>query len=215
MEKAGGTARAITYKITPAGSLSSSQPGGPPCWASPLAFLPHWYIPAALLFLYRLPCWIVSFALAGAAQLCAEGISSCCHIEKLQKAQVDIEGGEDVSPHPLAIRLSEASSDSNFLMTTFTTVSSSLSFSMVCEDKKEEARGARRHSVRQAQSCLERGRGGGGGWAESCQKIQLFFAQNLAAVHQVYPPTHTPSPVQYKHVVSIFYEQYCYVHPVF
>jgi hypothetical protein len=28
----------ITYKITPAGSLSSSQPGGPPCWASPLAF---------------------------------------------------------------------------------------------------------------------------------------------------------------------------------
>jgi hypothetical protein len=24
--------------ITPAGSLSSSQPGGPPCWASPLAF---------------------------------------------------------------------------------------------------------------------------------------------------------------------------------
>ena len=28
----------ITYNITPAGSLSSSQPGGPPCWASPLAF---------------------------------------------------------------------------------------------------------------------------------------------------------------------------------
>ncbi len=28
----------ITYKITPSGSLSSSQPGGPPCWASPLAF---------------------------------------------------------------------------------------------------------------------------------------------------------------------------------
>ncbi len=28
----------ITYKITPAGSLSSSQPGRPPCWASPLAF---------------------------------------------------------------------------------------------------------------------------------------------------------------------------------
>ncbi len=26
----------ITYKITPDGSLSSSQPGGPPCWASPL-----------------------------------------------------------------------------------------------------------------------------------------------------------------------------------
>jgi hypothetical protein len=28
----------ITYKIKPAGSLFSSQPGGPPCWASPLAF---------------------------------------------------------------------------------------------------------------------------------------------------------------------------------
>jgi hypothetical protein len=28
----------ITYKITPAGSLFSSQPGGPPCWVSPLAF---------------------------------------------------------------------------------------------------------------------------------------------------------------------------------
>ncbi len=28
----------ITYKITPAGSLSSSQPGGPSCWASPLVF---------------------------------------------------------------------------------------------------------------------------------------------------------------------------------
>ncbi len=28
----------ITYKITPAGSLSSSLPGGPPCWASSLAF---------------------------------------------------------------------------------------------------------------------------------------------------------------------------------
>ncbi len=28
----------ITYKITPAGSLSSRQPGGPPCRASPLAF---------------------------------------------------------------------------------------------------------------------------------------------------------------------------------
>jgi hypothetical protein len=27
----------ITYKITPAGSLSFSQPGGPSCWASPLA----------------------------------------------------------------------------------------------------------------------------------------------------------------------------------
>jgi hypothetical protein len=34
-EKAGGT-----YKITPACSLSSSQPGGPPCWASPLDFGP-------------------------------------------------------------------------------------------------------------------------------------------------------------------------------
>ncbi len=28
----------IKDKITPAGSLSSSQPGGPPCWFSPLAF---------------------------------------------------------------------------------------------------------------------------------------------------------------------------------
>ncbi len=28
----------ITYKITPAGSLSSNQLGGPLCWASPLAF---------------------------------------------------------------------------------------------------------------------------------------------------------------------------------
>jgi hypothetical protein len=28
----------ITHKITPAGSLYSSQPGGPPWWASPLAF---------------------------------------------------------------------------------------------------------------------------------------------------------------------------------
>jgi hypothetical protein len=27
----------ITYKITPAGSLTSSQQGEPPCWASPLA----------------------------------------------------------------------------------------------------------------------------------------------------------------------------------
>ncbi len=33
----------ITYKTTshPAGSLSSSQTGGPPCWASPLAFGLH------------------------------------------------------------------------------------------------------------------------------------------------------------------------------
>jgi hypothetical protein len=28
----------ITYKIKPAGSISSCQPGGPPCWVSPLAF---------------------------------------------------------------------------------------------------------------------------------------------------------------------------------
>ncbi len=28
----------ITYKITTAGSLSSSRPGGPPCWTSHLAF---------------------------------------------------------------------------------------------------------------------------------------------------------------------------------
>jgi hypothetical protein len=28
----------ITYKVTPAGSLSSSQPVGPPCWVSPLTF---------------------------------------------------------------------------------------------------------------------------------------------------------------------------------
>ncbi len=28
----------ITYKITPVGSLSFSQPGGPPSWTSPLAF---------------------------------------------------------------------------------------------------------------------------------------------------------------------------------
>jgi hypothetical protein len=33
-----GTDPSITYKITPAGSHSSTQPGGPPCWASPLAF---------------------------------------------------------------------------------------------------------------------------------------------------------------------------------
>jgi hypothetical protein len=39
-EKADGTTvwTSITDKITPAGSLSSSQPGGTPCWASPLAF---------------------------------------------------------------------------------------------------------------------------------------------------------------------------------
>jgi hypothetical protein len=28
----------ITYNITPAGSVSSSKPGWPPCWASSLAF---------------------------------------------------------------------------------------------------------------------------------------------------------------------------------
>jgi hypothetical protein len=28
----------ITYKITPCWVLFSSQPGGPPCWTSPLAF---------------------------------------------------------------------------------------------------------------------------------------------------------------------------------
>jgi hypothetical protein len=28
----------IMYKITPAGSLSSRQPGGPPCWSSTLAY---------------------------------------------------------------------------------------------------------------------------------------------------------------------------------
>ncbi len=33
-----GRLLSITYKITPAGSLSSSRPGGPPCWASPRAF---------------------------------------------------------------------------------------------------------------------------------------------------------------------------------
>jgi hypothetical protein len=36
-----GTVRcgpSITDKITPVGSLSSSQPGGPPCWASSLVF---------------------------------------------------------------------------------------------------------------------------------------------------------------------------------
>ncbi len=38
-EKACGTARpSHTKSITPTGSLSSSQSGGPPCWASPLAF---------------------------------------------------------------------------------------------------------------------------------------------------------------------------------
>jgi hypothetical protein len=36
--KGGRNGPSITYKITPAGPLSSSQPGGPPFWASPLAF---------------------------------------------------------------------------------------------------------------------------------------------------------------------------------
>ncbi len=37
--KAGGTARpSPTKSHLPAGPLSSRQPGGPPCWASPLAF---------------------------------------------------------------------------------------------------------------------------------------------------------------------------------
>ncbi len=35
-----GAGPSITYKITPAGSLSSSQQGGPSCWASPLASSP-------------------------------------------------------------------------------------------------------------------------------------------------------------------------------
>ena len=30
--------QSITYKITPAGSLSSRPSRGPPCWASPIAF---------------------------------------------------------------------------------------------------------------------------------------------------------------------------------
>ncbi len=42
----------ITYKSTPAGSLSSSQPGGPPCWASPLAF--------------GLQCWLRSWNMCNA-----------------------------------------------------------------------------------------------------------------------------------------------------
>jgi hypothetical protein len=36
--RAGGRNRPSRTKSRPAGSLSSSQPGGPPCWASPLAF---------------------------------------------------------------------------------------------------------------------------------------------------------------------------------
>jgi hypothetical protein len=36
--KVGRYGPSITYKITPAGPLSFSQPGGKRCWASPLAF---------------------------------------------------------------------------------------------------------------------------------------------------------------------------------
>ncbi len=36
--RAGGMDRPSHTKSHPAGSLSSSQPGGQPCWASPLAF---------------------------------------------------------------------------------------------------------------------------------------------------------------------------------
>jgi hypothetical protein len=44
----------IKYKTTPAGSLSSSQPGWPPCWACPLAF---WHIgsPGRLRFIEYKP----------------------------------------------------------------------------------------------------------------------------------------------------------------
>ncbi len=35
----GGMDRPSHIKSNPAGSLSSSQTGGPPCWASPLAFI--------------------------------------------------------------------------------------------------------------------------------------------------------------------------------
>jgi hypothetical protein len=37
-EKVDGRGPSITDKITPAGSLFNSQPGGPLCWASPLGF---------------------------------------------------------------------------------------------------------------------------------------------------------------------------------
>jgi hypothetical protein len=40
--KAGGMDRPSHTKSHPAGSLSSRQQGGPPCWTSPLAFGPHW-----------------------------------------------------------------------------------------------------------------------------------------------------------------------------
>jgi hypothetical protein len=36
--RAGGMDRSSRTKSHPAGSLSSSQPGGPPCWASSLDF---------------------------------------------------------------------------------------------------------------------------------------------------------------------------------
>jgi hypothetical protein len=36
--KGGREGPSIIYKIAPAGSLSSSQPGGPPYWVIPLAF---------------------------------------------------------------------------------------------------------------------------------------------------------------------------------
>jgi hypothetical protein len=36
--KGRGYGTSITYKITPARSLSSLKPDGPPCWVSPLAF---------------------------------------------------------------------------------------------------------------------------------------------------------------------------------
>ncbi len=37
--KGGRYGPSITYTITPAGPLSSSRPGGPPRWASPLVFV--------------------------------------------------------------------------------------------------------------------------------------------------------------------------------
>jgi hypothetical protein len=36
--RAGGMDRPSRTRLHPSGSLSSSQPGGPPCWASPVAF---------------------------------------------------------------------------------------------------------------------------------------------------------------------------------
>jgi hypothetical protein len=51
----------ITYKFTPAGSLSSSQPGGLPCWASPLAFGLIGYILHGVFFiLYSFTRWMRS-----------------------------------------------------------------------------------------------------------------------------------------------------------